>query len=96
MTRRAFRVDVCPGLSHQGNGPHPACDLGLIPDKMALDWGWAVLLGSHDLWALPHGYFCQRASCLPVPFLGDSVMTHGFSSRGCECVWRVSSVCSIE
>lgn len=82
MTRRAFRVDVCHSLSCQGNGLHPACDLGLIPHKTVLAEGWAVLLGSHDLWAPSHGYFCQRAGCLTVPFLGDSVMTHRFSSRG--------------
>ena len=81
-------MDVCHGLSCQGNGLRPVCDLGLIPDKTVLGGGWAVLLDSHDLWAPPHGYFCQRASCLPVPFLGDSVMTHGFSSQGCECMWR--------
>lgn len=82
MTRRAFRVAVRHGLSYQGNGLHPACDLGLTPHKTVLAEGWAVLLGSHDLRAPPRGYFCQRAGCLTVPFLGDSVMTHRFSSWG--------------
>lgn len=82
MTRRAFCVDVRHGLSCQGNGLHPARDLGLIPDKTVLAEGWAVLLGPHDPWAPPHSYFCQRAGCLTAPFPGGSVMTHRFSSRG--------------